>query len=149
MSKPKSKEYTIPLVRVQLVRDSGVAASVNKIMSPRDTFEIARQRLEFSDREVFLVIHVATDMAVISIEAAHVGTLDTGITSPREIFKGAILANAAALDERDALRASLRVLLDWCERMQIDGKHLIGSICKEADDAQFRAAIKQAREALG
>ena len=97
MSKPKSKEYTIPLVRVQLVRDSGVAAPVNKIMSPQDTFEIARQRLEFSDREVFLVIHVATDMAVISIEAAHIGTLDTGITSPREIFKGAILANAAAV----------------------------------------------------
>ena len=55
---------------------------------------------------------------------------------------------AAALAERDALRASLRVLLDWCERMQIDGKHLIGSICKEADDAQFRYAIERAREAL-
>ena len=59
---------------------------------------------------------------------------------------------AAAPDtaaERDALQSSLRVLLDWCERMQIDGKHLIGSICKEADDAQFRAAIKQAHEVLG
>ena len=51
--------------------------------------------------------------------------------------------------ERDALRASLRVLLDWCERMQIDGKHLIGSVCREADDAQFRHAIERAHEALG
>ena len=54
-----------------------------------------------------------------------------------------------ALDERDALRASLRVLLDWCERVQVDGKHLIGSVCREADDAQFKTAIKRAREALG
>jgi len=54
----------------------------------------------------------------------------------------------AALDKRDALRSSLRVLLDWCETFLNDDKHLIGSICKEADDLQFRAAIKQAREAL-
>ena len=59
------------------------------------------------------------------------------------------VAEATALAERDALRASLRVLLDWCETFLNDEKHLIGSICKEADDAQFRAAIKQAREALG
>ncbi len=59
-----------------------------------------------------------------------------------------LAAAPALLAERDALRASLRVLLDWCERMRVDDKHLIGSICKEADDLQFRAAIKQAREAL-
>ena len=60
-----------------------------------------------------------------------------------------IAAAPALLAERDALRASLRVLLDWCERVQVDGKHLIGSVCREADDAQFKTAIKRAREALG
>ena len=58
------------------------------------------------------------------------------------------VAEATALDERDALRASLRVLLDWCETFLNDEKHLIGSICKEADDAQFKAAIEQARTAI-
>ena len=76
---------------------------------------------------------------------SHVVAYGYGKT-PEEAIANARLIAAA---EREQLRDSLRVLLDWCERMQIDGKHLIGSICKEADDAQFRAAIKQAREALG
>lgn len=47
------------------------------------------------------------------------------------------------------ITTSLRTLLDWCERFLIDDKHLIGSICKEADDAQFRFAIESAKRALG
>ncbi len=53
------------------------------------------------------------------------------------------------LTERDALRGSLLALLAWCNRFLIDEKHLIGSICRQADDAQFRHAIKQARALCG
>ena len=60
----------------------------------------------------------------------------------------AIASLAAALDEREQLQASLRVLLDWCVTFLNDDKHLIGSVCKEADDAQFRHAIEQARKTL-
>jgi len=43
---------------------------------------------------------------------------------------------------------SLRVLLAWCDRMLIDDKHLIGSICKQADDTSFRHAISTAEKIL-
>ncbi len=43
---------------------------------------------------------------------------------------------------------SLRVLLAWCDRMLIDDKHLIGSICKQADDVQLRHAISEAKKIL-
>ena len=90
-------------------------------------------------------------------------TLDKGYAHTHRLYEasqralGKVLTenriNAEALEvalaERDALRASLRVLLDWCVRMQVDEKHLIGSVCKQADDLQFRAAIERAREALG
>ena len=51
--------------------------------------------------------------------------------------------------ERASLRDSLLVLLAWCVTFLNDEKHLIGSVCKQADDAQFKAAIEQARAALG
>lgn len=59
------------------------------------------------------------------------------------------LAEKLALQAKcEELRASLHVLLAWCERFLIDDKHLIGSICKPADDAQFRHAIEQAHTAI-
>ena len=44
--------------------------------------------------------------------------------------------------------AALRVLHGWCVRFLIDDKHLIGSICKQADDVQFRCAIGIAEDVL-
>ena len=89
--------YEIPVVRVQLVRDSAIAANAKRITSAETAYEIARQRLEFSDREVFLVMHVDSKNRVVSVETAFTGTINAAVTSMREIFKGAILANATAI----------------------------------------------------
>jgi len=89
--------YEIPVVRVQLVRDNAIAANAKRITSAETAYEIARQRLEFSDREVFLVMHVDSKNRVVSVEAVFTGTINAAITSMREIFKGAILANATAI----------------------------------------------------
>jgi len=89
--------YEIPVVRVQLVRDNAIAASAKRITSAETAYEIARQRLEFSDREVFLIMHVDSKNRVVSVETAFTGTINAAVTSMREIFKGAILANATAI----------------------------------------------------
>jgi len=89
--------YGIPIVRVQLVRDSAIATNAKRITSAETAYEIARQRLEFSDREVFLVMHLDSKNRVLSVEAVFTGTINMAVTSMREIFKGAILANAAAI----------------------------------------------------
>jgi len=91
------KTYEIPVVRVQLIRDSAITADAKRITSPEVAYEIARQRLEFSDREVFLVMHLDGQNRVVSVETASVGTINKAIIAMREIFKGAILANAAAI----------------------------------------------------
>lgn len=48
----------------------------------------------------------------------------------------------------DTLSKALRVLLAWGDRFLIDDKHLIGSICKGADDVQFRLTLGNAHAAI-
>lgn len=81
----------------------------------------------------------------------HDATTRNVLSEVRPEGTGFVLISSAifVLEEHEhQLAASLRTLLDWCERFLIDDKHLIGSVCKEADDAQFRMAIELAKKAL-
>jgi DNA repair protein RadC len=49
------------------------------------------------DREHFVVFHLDTRHRVQSFEIAAIGSLSAAIVHPREVFKGAILANASAI----------------------------------------------------
>jgi DNA repair protein RadC len=49
------------------------------------------------DREHFVVFHLDTRHRVRSYEVVSIGSLMAAIVHPREVFKGAILANAAAI----------------------------------------------------
>lgn len=49
------------------------------------------------DREHFIVLCLDTKNKLIGIHTAAVGVLDAAVTNPREIFKAAILLNAAAV----------------------------------------------------
>lgn len=50
-----------------------------------------------SDREQFVCLHLNTKNALVSWEIVSVGSLSTSIVHPREVFKAAILANAASV----------------------------------------------------
>jgi len=65
-------------------------------MGPADAVKIARAILP-SDREGFLVMHLDSRHHMRSVELVSVGSLNAAIVHPREVFKGAILANAYAL----------------------------------------------------
>ena|SRR5690349_19510130 len=66
------------------------------MQEPEQVADAARQVLP-SDREGFAVLHLDSRNALRSIEVASVGSLNASIVHPREVFKGAILANAASI----------------------------------------------------
>lgn len=94
---PRTEEtFEVPLVRVQLVPESAIPNG-RQIRSPYDSANLLQERFGLSDRELFIVLHLDTRNKVVSAEVVHQGTLNSSLVSPREVFKGAILANAAAV----------------------------------------------------
>ena len=86
-------------VRIKLVRESSRLYCSNYIASPEDAAEIAAKHFEdmASDREVFSVMLLDIKNRVIGINVVSIGSLSTSVVHPREVFKAAILANAASI----------------------------------------------------
>ena len=60
-------------------------------------FELIKEYLQGTDREHFIALFLDSRSAVIGMHTVSVGTLTESLVHPREVFKGAILANAASL----------------------------------------------------
>ena len=91
--KPKfNKNYRGMQCRVCLVRE-GEEQSV-KISEPKDIYELVKDEIACADREILLSIMLATSNRLIGVETVSIGTLNSSMTSPREVFKSAILSNA-------------------------------------------------------
>ena len=86
-------------VRIKLVKESAGLYCSNYISSPEDATEIAAKFFEDmnSDREVFSVILLDVKNRVIGINVVSIGSLSASVVHPREVFKAAILANAASI----------------------------------------------------
>ena len=82
--------------RVCLVKE-GNTKKEHVIGKPEDVFKLVRDELGKSDREMFLSIMLSTRNVVIGIETVSIGTLNASLVSPRELFKSAILTNAACI----------------------------------------------------
>jgi len=89
--------YRIPRYRVCLVREGSHPSEVKSINSPADAFGLLRTYLDGADRENFVAVLVDTKNKVIGINTVSVGALDTTIVHPREVFKPAVLCNAAGV----------------------------------------------------
>jgi DNA repair protein RadC len=89
--------YRIPIYQVKLVRDGSQPAERKKVSTPAIAASILQQYLEGADREHFVVLLLDTQNQVIGIHTVTVGTLDASLVHPREVFKPAILANAASV----------------------------------------------------
>jgi DNA repair protein RadC len=89
--------YRIPVVSLRLVRERSVPYQARRISSSLDTFEFFRTIVEDYDRETFWIICLDTKNKINWISLVAVGSLNSAIVHPREVFKVAVLANAAAL----------------------------------------------------
>lgn len=87
----------IELVTLKMVRESSMLYDQRKISSPLDAQLLVRSLLEDADREMFVTVCLDTKHQPTHISVTSVGSLNSSITHPREIFKTCILSNAAAL----------------------------------------------------
>jgi DNA repair protein RadC len=89
--------YRIPIYQVKLVRDGSQKAERKKVSHPAVAAEVLREYLDGVDREHFVALLLDTQNQIIGIHTVTVGTLDASLIHPREIYKAAILANAASV----------------------------------------------------
>ena len=88
----------VPLYTTRLVRERTFTFPTrDQVRSPTDAAVILRAYFEYRDREEFLVVFLDTANTVVGIHVASVGGLAASIVEPRQVFKAAVLANAAAV----------------------------------------------------
>jgi DNA repair protein RadC len=86
----------VPVYRVQLVHER------TEILKPvvedvEDAAAVISEYLAHEDREHFVVLMLDAKNKVLGIHTASIGTLMAALVEPREVFKAAILANAASI----------------------------------------------------
>ncbi len=85
--------YTLALRRSDVV----TLQTRSTIVTPGDAAALAWEQLKDADREHLLVLLLDTKNRVTGINTVSVGVLDSSLAHPREVFKAAILGNAAAI----------------------------------------------------
>ncbi|MGG4106699.1 JAB domain-containing protein [Paenibacillus lautus] len=68
-----------------------------KIQSPSDAVALVNEYILDEDREIMLVVVLNTQNDVTAIHRCHMGTLNASLASTRDVFKTALMNNAAAL----------------------------------------------------
>ena len=99
-----------------------------KIGSPADIFQVAKEMQDY-DRERVKVIHLDMKNMVLAIENVSEGSIGDAIVHPREVFKGSLLTNAAAI--------------------AMIHNHPSGDPQPSTEDMQIAARLQKAGEILG
>ena len=88
----------VPLYTTRLVREHTFSFPTrDQVRSPADAAAVLGEYFRDRDREEFLVVFLDTANTLVGIHVASVGGLAASIVEPRQVFKAAVLANAAAL----------------------------------------------------
>jgi DNA repair protein RadC len=88
---------TAPLVGVRLVQEQEFPYNGEPLREGADVAAFVGSYLKDLDREAFMVIMLTSRNRVISANIVSLGTLDGAMVCPREVFKVAILQNAASV----------------------------------------------------
>ena len=87
----------INIVSIKMVKEASFLYQTRTISSPKDAYEMIKEQLEGLDREQFIIACLNTKNEPTNITVVSVGSLNKAIVHPREIFKTAILSNAASI----------------------------------------------------
>src|SRR5215467_2243698 len=91
------KQARIPIYRVTLVREGKMPTYESRIRSSANVYSVLQEFLADTDREHFVILMLDQKNQVIGIHTVSIGSLTASVVHPRETFKAAILANAAAI----------------------------------------------------
>lgn len=89
--------YTVSLYRVALVREAAVPLRSARVGTSSTVAAIFWDYLAHVDREHFVVLLLNRKNTLIGINIVSVGSLTASVVHPREVFKPAIVGNAAAI----------------------------------------------------
>ena len=93
-----SEEFkSIDVVRIQMVKELSMEYRGKPITNPKDASDMVKEFLGKRDRECFGVICADTKNQPTHISIVSIGSLNSSIVHPREVFKPAILSNAASI----------------------------------------------------
>jgi len=85
----------INIVSLKLIKENSILYDVRRISSPSEAAGLGRKFLEEADREQVIVCCLDTKNQPVSVNVVSMGTLNSSLVHPREVFKTAILSNAA------------------------------------------------------
>ena len=88
------KTHKIDVVSIRLVEEPPLYSS-KELKNPCDVAELFQDFLKDCDREMFCILNLRTKGQVINLNVVGVGTLNSVLIHPREVFKSAILSNAS------------------------------------------------------
>lgn len=93
----EQKAKTIKIVSLKMVRESSLRSQYGRISAPEDVNLMILELIGNSDREHFGVICIDTKNIPTHINIVSIGTLNSSMVHPREVFKAAILSNSASV----------------------------------------------------
>lgn len=85
-------------MRVELIKEKWVSYEAPaRINSSSEAVGLFRERIGNSDRENFVIILLDAKNRPVGIHTVSIGSMTSAVVHPREVFKAAIVANAAAI----------------------------------------------------
>ena len=89
---------TINIYKLKMVKEDTVEYS-NTIKSPADVAKLAREVLGMHEmaEENFIILCLNTKNKIVGVHTISIGSLNASIVHPREVFKAALLNNAASI----------------------------------------------------
>lgn len=85
----------VSIIRTIIVKERSILYGARKINTPALAAGLARELFINADREMLVVASLDSKCNPLSLEIAAVGNVNSCLVSPREIFKSAIISNAA------------------------------------------------------
>lgn len=114
--------------RVYLVKENTVSEPI-PVSDQKEAYNLVKDELIHSDREVMLSILLTAQNTLIGVETVAIGSVYICAFTPADVFKGALLANAAS------------IIL--CHN------HPSGSLKPSADDLRITESMEQVGKLVG
>jgi len=89
--------WETPVYKVMLVHERDFKHGNNIIHDPKDAAKLVREYLSGVDREHFVGLYLDSSNKLIAIHTVSVGILNSSLVHPREVFKLALMVNAAGV----------------------------------------------------
>ena len=120
--------YELKSVKIK-IKETEPLLSNTPVNTPKEAVKLIGKEMEDLDREVLMVVNLQSDLRPINVNLVAVGVLDSALVHPREVFKSAILSNAASI-----------IMIH---------NHPSGKLMPSKDDLDMTERIKKAGEIIG